>query len=107
VPHLPPRSWLLAAPLLLGGCLEPLLGPAAWVGGASIVLTGGTPMDHVASLITGQNCSIVRLERRESWCAAPATTPPAQFCTRSLGAVDCWTVPPISQRQTADPPPPR
>jgi hypothetical protein len=100
---------LLLACLSLAGCgMEPALGPAAAVGGASIVLTGRTPVDHVASWVTGEDCSIIRLERRESWCAPPPGPPAAQpFCTRSLGSVDCWTTPPLAsgpQRGVADPP---
>jgi hypothetical protein len=105
----PPRCLVLALPLLLAGCVaEQAIGPAAVVGGASVVLTGRTPVDHVASLITGQDCSVVRLERRESWCAPPPGPPPPQaFCTPSLGRVDCWTVPPPgAARQVADPPSP-
>lgn len=99
----------LLLPPLLGACaLEPALGPAAVVGGASVILIGRTPVDQVASWITGQDCSVVRLERREPYCAAPPGPPPAPpFCTRSLGAVDCWTAPPLGsepQRGVADPP---
>ncbi|WP_439598048.1 hypothetical protein [Falsiroseomonas sp.] len=115
----PPRSWppgaaagllLLALPLL-GGCqIGPTVGatagPVLVASGASLILTGRTPVDHVASLVTGRDCSLVRVERRESWCAPEAAPPPPQpFCTRSLGATDCWTVPPLTgQRGVADPP---
>lgn len=101
------RLLLLIVPL--AGCgVEPLLGPAAVVGGASVVLTGRTPVDAVASWATGADCSVVRLERREPWCAPPPAPPaPPPYCTRSLGAVDCWTSPPLGtqpQRGVADPP---
>ncbi|MGG5808978.1 hypothetical protein [Falsiroseomonas sp. CW058] len=105
-----PRRPALLLPLCaLAACgLEPALGPVAAVGGASVVLTGRTPVDHVASWATGGDCSIVRLERRESWCAPPPAPPAAPpFCTRSLGAVDCWVTPPLGsgpQRGVADPP---
>ncbi len=101
------QIWLLALPL--GGCItDAAIGPVAVVSGASIILTGGTPVDHIASLVTGQNCSIVHLERREPWCAPAYVAPVQPFCTRSLGAVDCWAwTPPGSQRQAADPPAPR
>ncbi len=97
----------LLAPLL-AGCLEAAAGPAAVIGGTSVVLTGRTPIDHVASLVSGQDCSVVRLERRESWCAPyPGAPAPPVFCTRSLGSVDCWTTPPTGAgRSVADPPPP-
>jgi len=105
------RSVLLPAclPVLLGACVpEAALGPGAALGGASLVLTGRTPVDHVASWATGRDCSAVRLERREPWCAPPPAPPaPPPFCTRSLGGVDCWTRPPAGsapQRGVADPP---
>lgn len=99
---------ILALPL--GGCwIDPLLGPLAITNAASLVLTGGTTVDHVASLVTGRNCSAVRIEQRLPWCAPPPGPPPVTaFCTRSLGAVDCWAWPPSgSQSQLADPPAPR
>ncbi len=92
-----PRPLLLLLPLaLLPGCaLEPLAGPALVAGGASLVLTGRTPVDHAASWYTGRDCSAVRLELRQSWCAPPPEPPaPPPFCTRALGGIDCWTEPP-------------
>ena len=99
---------VLALPLLLAGCLEAALGPAAVVGGASLVFTGRTPIDHVASLATGRDCSAVRLERYQPWCAPlPGPPDPQPFCTRSLGSVDCWTRPPdYASGQLANPPSP-
>lgn len=108
---LPRRAALflgLVLPLAVAGCVESALGPAAVVGGASLVFTGRTPIDHVASLATGRDCSAVRLERYQPWCAPlPGPPQPQPYCTRSLGAVDCWTSPlPFSGRQLADPPSP-
>ena len=39
-------------------------------------------------------CSVSRLALGESYCAPlePPPSPP-QFCTRSLGTVDCWSNP--------------
>ncbi len=92
--------------LLLPACgLEPALGPAVVAGGASVILTGRTPVDHVVSWATGADCSVVRLERREPYCAQPTPPAPVPFCTRSLGAVDCWTAPgAVPGRGVADPP---
>ncbi|MBU8536243.1 hypothetical protein [Falsiroseomonas tokyonensis] len=114
----PPRvartGLLLAVPLalpLLAGCqigptVSATAGPVLVASGASLILTGRTPVDHVASWATGRDCSLVRVERRESWCAPEPSPPtPQPFCTRSLGAADCWTVPPLTgQRGVADPP---
>jgi hypothetical protein len=86
---------LLALPALASCALEPVLGPAAAVSGVSLAITGKTPLDHVASLASGQDCSAVRYERRGPWCLPhPGPPPPQPYCTRSLGAVDCWTSPP-------------
>jgi hypothetical protein len=92
---------------LLGGCvLETLALPAAGVSGASLIFTAKTPLDHVAGLATRQDCSSVRWERHGPWCVPPAPPPlPTAFCTRSLGAVDCWDSPPElgGLREVADP----
>ncbi len=50
------------------------------------------PFDILYSAVTGQDCSIVRLDRMQSYCR-PVEPPPAPptYCTRSLGTVDCWT----------------
>lgn len=83
----------LALPLLLlplGGCVEPLLGPAAIASGATLVVTGRTPVDHLAGWATGMDCSAVRLERHGPWCLAPAAPPPQPVCARTIGSVDCW-----------------
>ncbi|HYF07335.1 MAG TPA: hypothetical protein VD970_06910, partial [Acetobacteraceae bacterium] len=49
-----------------------------------------------------------RTARDEGYCAPPEAPPaPPRFCTRSLGAVDCWTLPPAAhppQRGVADGP---
>lgn len=93
------RLWLLILPLLLplllGGCQA--LAPVAIAGGATVAAIGRSPVDLVASLATGRDCSVVRLDRRESYCA-PAETPPAAepFCTMSLGRADCWIIPPLA-----------
>lgn len=106
----PMRRWTPALlPLLLAGCwADPLVGPALVATGASLVITGRTPVDHAASAWTGRDCSAVRLERGLPWCAPEAPMlPQTAFCTRSLGAVDCWATPPAgSRRQLADPPAP-
>jgi hypothetical protein len=47
--------------------------------------------DAAYSAATGRDCSIVRLDRNESYCRAPEPPPqPPAYCTRSLGTVDCW-----------------
>ena len=51
--------------------------------------------DIVVSAVTGRDCSVVRLDMGESYCRPEEQPPERQpVCTRSLGAVDCWRVPP-------------
>jgi hypothetical protein len=61
---------------------------------AAPALFGCTLPDVVYSGMTGKNCSMVRLESAESYChALDPPLEPQQFCTRSLGTVDCWQNP--------------
>jgi hypothetical protein len=100
---MPRRIAVLLLSLPLGACgVEPLLGPAAMAGGASLVFTGRTPVDHAVGWWTGQDCSAVRLERHGPWCVTPPAPPgPAPVCTRSLATVDCWTGPPPGTPEAA------
>jgi len=89
--------WRLLPLILLTGCG---LTPEAWVtlvggvGIGSVAVIGRTPFDAVYSTITGKDCSLVRVERGQTWCR-PVEPPPAPppYCTRSLGVVDCWKDP--------------
>jgi len=50
--------------------------------------------DLVYSAVTGRDCSIVRLDRGDSYCKPVAPpVPPQPYCTRALGGIDCWTQP--------------
>lgn len=63
-----------------------------------------------ASAVTGRDCSIVRLDRGQTYCAPRDPTPPPQpFCTRTLGVANCWADPallPPDQHELGDTPPP-
>jgi hypothetical protein len=81
----------LAAPL--AACIEPagiVLGASA----AAVPVIGRTLPDAAVSVLSGQDCSLVRLDAGKSYCA-PQEPPPAApvVCTRSLGTVDCWSNP--------------
>lgn len=93
---LPPRPALALLVLLpIGACGGEALAPVAIASGATLVFSGKTPLDHMAGLATGQDCSSVRWEAHGPWCVRPPAPPlPEPFCTRSLGAADCWAVPP-------------
>ena len=47
--------------LLGGGCV-------AAVGAGTIAATAKTPVDHIVSLVTGKDCSIVRQHRGLTYC---------------------------------------
>lgn len=89
------RGLTLLLVLMVGGCQA--LAPVAVVGGATVAAIGRSPVDVLASYATGRDCSIVRLDRRESYCAPAEAVPRAEpFCTMSLGRADCWIVPPLA-----------
>jgi hypothetical protein len=111
------RFYLLAAAAaLLAGCgLPPPMTPIAAVGVAaavtagSIAVIGRSPLDALYSLITGRDCSIVRLDDGKSYCR-PVDPPPEKppFCTRSLATANCWADPgtlPGHPTSLADAPP--
>jgi hypothetical protein len=91
------RSVLLLILLLLPGCEatpETLMAATVAGGVGSIAIIQRSPLDAVYSLVTGRDCSIVRLDRGQTYCRPLEPEPPAQpFCTRSLGVVDCWQDP--------------
>ncbi|MBR0679853.1 hypothetical protein GXW74_05095 [Roseomonas eburnea] len=88
--------------MLLGGCQAvgapgaPLLAIPAAVEGVSLRAFGRTTGDALVSLVTGEDCSIARIGRGEAYCGRDDPPAPPPVCTRSLGAVDCWTVPPAA-----------
>ena len=61
---------------------------------ASIVVLQRGIIDTLVSTLSGRDCSIVYLDRGQSYCRAPEPPPsPPPYCTRSLGVVDCWANP--------------
>ena len=93
---------LCALLLLLAGCNgvqapgAPLLAIPAVVEGASLVTLQRGVGDTVVSLVTGEDCSYVRLAKGQTYCASDPPPPAQPICTRSLGKVDCWTTPPVA-----------
>jgi hypothetical protein len=84
------------ASVLLTGC-HPAATPFVAVGAAevaSVAVFGKSSVDMVYSAVSGRNCSVVRLDRGESYCQPPETAPPPQpYCTRTLGAAECFAEP--------------
>jgi hypothetical protein len=105
-------GWLLLA-ALLPGCgtrgIEPV-GALAGMEMASVVVFGRGMLDLGVSAVSGKDCSIVRLDRGQTYCAPPERADaPGPYCTRSLGTVDCWADPallPGPQREVEDRPVP-
>jgi hypothetical protein len=95
---------LLLSPLLLVGCAP----VAAGLMVGSVPALHRTPVDALVSVVTGRDCSVVRLDAGKTYCKPPPTpleTP--EFCTRSLGVPDCWVDPedlPDHPREIADGP---
>lgn len=83
--------------LALAGCgatSETLTAAVVAGGAASVAVIGRTPIDAVYSAATGKDCSVVRLDRGQTYCRPTEPPPQAQpYCTRSLGVVDCWADP--------------
>lgn len=50
--------------------------------------------DAVISLVTGKDCSMVRLDNGKSYCRHPhPLPPPPPYCTQTLGNATCWSDP--------------
>lgn len=97
----------LAGILLTTGCslgsvdhgIDPR-GYAAWNVGAleltSVMTTKKTMGDHVATWITGKDCSSVRAEREGVWCVdwpVPPAPPQQVYCYASLARPSCYSQP--------------
>ncbi len=95
----PPALAALFAILLaaLAGCgpFNAAVGALAGVDAVvSIPVFGRGVGDLAYSAISGRNCSVVRLEQGKTYCVPrEGLPPPPEFCTRSLGTVDCWAFP--------------
>ena len=105
------KAWhwlLILLPALLGGCTG--LEAAVIVDGASVAVFGRDVVDIGVSAVTGRDCSVVRLDRRQPYCAPREQLPgPPPFCSRTLADVTCWVNPekfPIQPRQVVDAPAP-
>jgi len=95
--------------ILLSGCGNEPPGALLAADAASIVVFGRGLVDLGYSAVSGRDCSVVRLDRGQTYCA-PRTEPVRlAYCTRTLGTVDCWASPtaaPLRSRLVEDTPPP-
>ncbi|WP_158746763.1 hypothetical protein [Acidisphaera sp. L21] len=100
-------STLGLAATQLCGCVA--AAAAGGVEAASVAVFGRGVVDIGVSAVTGRDCSIVRLDRQQDYCAPrehmPRTEP---YCSRTLGDVQCWQDPesfgPTPPRSIADSP---
>jgi hypothetical protein len=83
--------------LLLAGCEAfptPIVPVAAAVSIGSIAVIQRSPFDALYSMLSGRDCSIVRMDQGKSYCKPVEPPPePPPYCTRSLGVADCWRDP--------------
>lgn len=88
------RSMCLLLILGVSACTPAPWGALAGVELVSIAVFGRGVGDIGISAVSGRDCSVVRLDRGQTYCAPRDTAPaPDVFCTRSLGTADCWEDP--------------
>lgn len=88
------RAVFLSLVLGVSACSPAPWGALAGVEVVSVAVFGRGIGDIGVSALSGRDCSVVRLDRGQTYCAPQDVEPaPALFCTRSLGSVDCWEDP--------------
>ena len=96
----------LALAALACGCAGAVA--LAGVEAASVTVFGRDVVDIGVSAFSGRDCSVVRLDRQQSYCAARDSLPgPPPFCTQTLGQAECWANPAafaVLPRRLADTP---
>lgn len=79
---------------LLAGCVPSTVSELAAGFGADVAIFHRTLPDMVYSAVSGRDCSVVRLDRNESYCKPiDPPVPPQPYCTHTLGRVECWHTP--------------
>jgi hypothetical protein len=103
------RFGSLAIMLALSGCLwvdqdmlhplnePPALGPALVnLEVISVINTKKTLGDHLATWVTGKDCSTIRAQREGTWCVdwpGPPAPPPQVYCYASWARPSCYAQP--------------
>jgi len=84
-------SSTLAITVMVGGCA----GEFFAVEGVSAALSDKTASDHVVSLLSGKECSFLRVDQGQSYCVEDAVkiSQSHLYCYRTLGAATCYTEP--------------
>ena len=93
----------------LAGCGWEPPGALLAADAASVVVFGRSIGDLGYSAISGRDCSVVRLDKGQTYCAPQADPVRTAYCTRTLAAVDCWSGPAlgaVNRPGVGDTPPP-
>jgi hypothetical protein len=103
---------LVAAMLLLAGCAAaPVVAGVAGADYAQTTATKKTLIDHVASSVTGEDCSVIAFSETGTYCQEKIVVQrPPIYCFKTLGDVECHNAPdPYRNSDTAlaSPPPVR
>lgn len=82
-------SGMIVAALFLNGC------GVAVIEGASVMASDKTASDHLVSLFSGKDCSVVRSEQGLEYCVEdqPPDPEPRVFCYKTLASVSCYDRP--------------
>jgi len=103
-PNAAPILLVLCGPLILSGCDSTAFLATTAVSAASFAATEKLPLDHVATWVTGEDCSSLEMERTGKYCRTeeeiaadelakqPEIAMPV-FCYRTLGDADCYADP--------------
>jgi hypothetical protein len=81
---------MLLLALLLAGCVNATPSAISITDAASVAVFGRGVIDMGVSAVTGRDCSVVRLDKGQTYCAPTDPPPPERLCTRTLATVDCW-----------------
>ncbi|MGE3968372.1 MAG: hypothetical protein AB7F08_09030 [Dongiaceae bacterium] len=103
-PNAAPILLALCGPLVLSGCDGTVFLATSAVTAASFATTEKLPTDHIASWVTGEDCSSLEMERTGKFCRTEAEIAADElanqpevampvFCYRTLGEADCYTDP--------------
>lgn len=91
------RLLILLSVIPLAGCGLGLGADAGIAAGAAVISVATihrTPPDVAVSLLTGRDCSMVRLDEGKSYCKPKPPLPkPPPYCTQTLGEATCWSDP--------------
>jgi len=85
----------LALPFALGAC-DPMTATLLGVNAVSFAMTDKTPIDHVASWVTGLDCSTHQQVNTHHYCSDPSPPKVAEaplYCYRTLANVTCYKEP--------------